>query len=216
MAKTALLHIGTPKTGTTSIQECLAEAQVSGRLSPVCYPLIDGERNHHRLMPLYFPHNEISLHWRRNYPVDDRRFRKMRQHYRQLLFAELNSAQSAIMSSEELSLRFTPRAVTQLRRDLESVGFEEFHIVLYVRDPADYYLSSTQQALKSSADNPQKIRDPASFKYRFLQAAEIWEEIFRLYCHECGWLHVWYGSSRVTGPQTSMIMARAFSGVWKP
>jgi len=38
----------------------------------------------------------------------------------------------------------------------------------------------------------------------------------RLYCRECGRSVVWYGSSRVTGPQASMIMARACSAVWKP
>ena len=37
-----------------------------------------------------------------------------------------------------------------------------------------------------------------------------------LYCHECGWPAVWYGSSSVTGPQARRMSARAASALWKP
>lgn len=38
----------------------------------------------------------------------------------------------------------------------------------------------------------------------------------RLSCHECGWVPMWYGRSRVTGPQVSMTIASAFSALWNP
>jgi hypothetical protein len=37
-----------------------------------------------------------------------------------------------------------------------------------------------------------------------------------LYCHECGWPPVWYGSSSVTGPQARRTRARAAWALWKP
>jgi hypothetical protein len=37
-----------------------------------------------------------------------------------------------------------------------------------------------------------------------------------LYCHECGWPHVWYGSWSVTGPQARRTSARAAWALWNP
>jgi len=57
------------------------------------------------------------------------------------------------------------------------LGFEEFHVVLYVRDPADYYLSRVQQLLKGPSATP-FIEDTESFKYDFRGMAETWEQVF--------------------------------------
>ena len=55
-SKPILLHIGTPKTGSTSIQESLARAEQDGSLDGVRYPLWRGDRHHLRLIPLYSRH----------------------------------------------------------------------------------------------------------------------------------------------------------------
>lgn len=45
----------------------------------------------------------------------------------------------------------------------------------------------------------------------------IWEVLKHLALLPYMWVTgVWYGSSRVTGPQASMMMASAASALWKP
>jgi hypothetical protein len=176
--KTALLHIGTPKTGTTSIQECLARAEAAGALQPYRYPLFSGDRNHNRLTMLYLPHRDLPQVWLAKYSRDDDRFRRAQLRYRRFLFGRLRSADGAILSAESLSNHFSGSAIAELRRDLESLGFSKFHVVLYIRDPADFYLSRTQQALKWSLYGTSAVDDPASFRYRFRQIAETWEQAF--------------------------------------
>lgn len=87
MTKTALLHIGTPKTGTTSIQHCLARAQADGCLGPVRYPSWGGVHDHNEcLLMLYRPFDELPLSVRKVYPKDDSRYRAARWMYRRRLF----------------------------------------------------------------------------------------------------------------------------------
>jgi len=174
--KTALLHIGTPKTGTTSIQRWLAHAQEDGCLAPVCYPLRGDDYNHERLQLLYRPYEDLGPNVRRIYSLSGRHYRRMRDRYRQFLFQELSVANAAVLSAESASA-FSPLLATRLREDLESLGFKEFHIVLYIRDPADFFLSNTQQHLIMTVKSP-FVMDPATFRYEFLRMAETWEHAF--------------------------------------
>ena len=176
--KTALLHIGTPKTGTTSIQKCLAEAERAGSLRPYCYPLYRDDLNHNRLTTLYLPHADLPQVWRAKHPRDDDGFQRARRRYRRFLFRRLRASDGAILSGESLSNYLTPPYAMQLRSDLESLGFKQFHVALYIRDAADFYLSSTQQVLKWSLYPTTVVADPVSFRYRFRRIAENWEQTF--------------------------------------
>lgn len=62
-----LVHIGTEKTGSTSIQAALSRAETSGSLRPVRYPIIDGAGNHSALANLYMPRERMTLHSRTRY-----------------------------------------------------------------------------------------------------------------------------------------------------
>ena len=174
--KTILLHIGTPKTGTSSIQQSLALTAANGGLGSVCYPVWRNDRNQQRLAMIYPPGAMWGTWVRQVFPGRPAEYRRTRERYRQFFFEELRFASSAVISAETLS-SLAPGAVGQLRRDLEAVGYREFNIVLYVRDPADFYLSQTQQDLRGYPVPP-FVKDPASFKYDFLQAADTWERFF--------------------------------------
>jgi hypothetical protein len=174
ISKTVVLHIGAPKTGTTSILRFLEESKLNGSLGSVCYPLWNGDRSQRRLGMIY-PPLEMFTPWMRQTSPG-----KQGQRYRQFLLDELGSSGGAVLSSELLS-NLSPSVVGQLRDDLESAGYREFHIVLYVRDPADFYLSVTQQDLKDYAvylSAPQLVQDPGLFRYDFLRSLEPWEQIF--------------------------------------
>lgn len=132
---------------------------------------------------------------RAEFPSAGRDFDRARRRYRRFFFERLRSASGAIVSAEILS-GLAESHVSKLRADLESAGYNDFHVILYVRDPADYYLSRTQQVLKSTTHDPSRllsrvrdgpepsiteqllIIDPASFVYDFRRAAETWERVF--------------------------------------
>jgi hypothetical protein len=177
MTKIALLHIGTAKTGSTSIQRWLANAQRGGSLGTVCYPLWRSNYNHQRLVTLYKPYEELPSPMRQSYGPCGRPYKHMRDTYREFLFRELRDASAAIISGESLCSVFSPPNAARLREDLESLGFQKFHVVLYVRDPADYFLSNMQQALKMTYELP-FVRDPSTFIYEFLRYTETWEKVF--------------------------------------
>jgi len=114
---------------------------------------------------------------REKYPHNQVQFRHMLHRYQRFVLRELKAAGSAIISAEPFCHLFTANMAMALRRDLEAVGFERFVILLYVRDPADYYLSITNQNLQMSEALP-LVKDPASFRYNFLEMADAWEEAF--------------------------------------
>ena len=167
--KTLLLHIGTAKTGTSSIQESLARAQDLGAIRPVRFPMPWRERDHFRLGTLYLPYERLP----RVSQKGRARVELSRRLYRRALFNELRPAHNAILSSEMMPILNTAEA-RKLRRDLEAAGFRKFIIVLYVRDPADFYVSRIQQDLKVSS----RLRDPMSFRYPFREVSETWEQVF--------------------------------------
>lgn len=175
--KTILLHIGTAKTGSTSIQKWLADAQERGYLKQVSYPLWGRSHNQQRLVSLYKNYEELPLPMRPSFGREGDHYERTRNHYQKFLFKELRAERNAVLSGESLCAVLSPQQIKQLRQDLETMGFREFHIVLYVRDPADFYLSSTQQAMKM-AFKPPFIRDLERFKYDFLNWAQAWEETF--------------------------------------
>lgn len=169
--KTALLHIGSAKTGSTSIQGLLAQAEADGSLMPYRYPLRRGDRGQEKLGWLYLPEEHLLEYLRPGYRASER------ERYRRFLFGELGSSAGAVLSWEALCSVLSVSSASRLRTDLESVGFGSFHVLLYVRDPADQYLSWTQQQLKNSYGS-RLVPDPASFRYPIRRMAETWEEAF--------------------------------------
>jgi len=168
-----ILHIGTHKTGSTSIQRALALAEVSGDLRPVRYPVVDGDDRHHRLAWSYLPYQRWRPNERAGYPADNTRRAAMFDKYRRAVFGQLRTTKRAVLSSEGF-VWLSADEIRLLRKDLEDAGFDEFRVVVYVRDPADYYLSATQEDIKRSC----QVENPMAFKYRVRHTIDAWEEIF--------------------------------------
>lgn len=171
VSKSILLHIGTGKTGTTSIQHALGSA--GEHLEPVRYPLplFNGDRSHNRLITLYVPRERLPAVWQNVDPTSQ-------VPYRRFLFDQLAEADEAILSAEVLSTYFTVSEVKRLRDDLEHIGFHDFHILMYVRDPAGYFMSSMQQLLKRSGVATPAECDPIAFRYPIRSMCETWEQVF--------------------------------------
>ena len=173
MAGTALVHIGTRKTGTSSLQAALAQAQACDGLGGVLYPMTDVDRHHAQLVNVYLPYDRLPRSARATLMAGKEHFDALRRSYAETLNEQLRTTHSAVISSEHLSL-LSSDEVQRFRNDLDVAGFRDFRVILYVRDPADYYLSQTQQILKASS----RIPDPASFRYAFREIITSWETVF--------------------------------------
>ncbi|MGD0864594.1 MAG: hypothetical protein ABSA49_03450 [Rhizomicrobium sp.] len=111
-----ILHIGTAKTGTTSLQEFLAANRDSLRRKGILYPLSAGDGKSHALLSLIPP--QVNLTSSHVYTLQAARTIKdlklFREELKDALTKELNgrsngTIQKAIMSSEYCSSRYSTR-----------------------------------------------------------------------------------------------------------
>ena len=167
------------KTGNTSLHHGLAHAKAKGLLGMIAYPQWQGEFHQARMAVLYGAEklSKTLPSLRERYPTDEGRFRQMLRAYRKSVFTQLQRSSGAIISAETFAHLFSGEMALALRRDLEAAGFRRFKVVLYVRDPADYYLSITNQNMRMTTMTP-LVEDPATFRYPFLDMSDAWEAAF--------------------------------------
>ena len=172
-----LVHIGTSKTGTTAIQSSFMEAQRRGALS-VCYPDFSWARRH----PRRNPHAFLGYVYRRRHPprvfaykADDSRLylEAQRQDFAKEFARALRENDRVVLSAESLS-GMQPEEIRAFRDELRSHAFDRILVAVYVRNPAQIYLSSAQQKLKASSI----LRDPRKYRYRFREIIEKWSSAF--------------------------------------
>lgn len=163
MGKKALIHIGTGKTGTTSIQDSLASQK--RKLAGVGYPNVVGNA-HHFLEVVYQEYSRLSRGHRSDY-LDEASRLKDAKVLRTKFLKRARQNKRIILSSEFLS-RFKEEQVLALKSDLDDSGYTDYSVVIYVRDPVSYYRSLLQQKLKAS-HHPS---NPREFRYGFRQAIE--------------------------------------------
>ncbi|MFM8931111.1 MAG: hypothetical protein ACKOS8_04440 [Gemmataceae bacterium] len=146
-----LLHIGTDKTGTTSIQEFLhLNRQRLGRRG-ILFTRSCGEINNHFLAVAAYDlgHRDdltANLSLRTNHDLEV---------YQQLLQARLHrelreaGTPRVVFSSEHLQSRLkeVPQ-ITRLRRFLSDAGIRKTKVIVYLRDPADLAFSLHSTSVK--------------------------------------------------------------------
>lgn len=170
--KEILIHIGTHKTGTSSIQKSLTKAFRLGHLGEICYPLLMGKYHHRQIATLYYEEYQDLPRWFKSQYSSDG-FNDMKQTCRYELFEKLKNSDKIILSSEYLE-DFSPNQIQEFHADLSCLGDVDFRIVIYIREPAPYYLSYVQQELKASS----KFSVPQNFHYSFLKTIQLWSDVF--------------------------------------
>lgn len=163
------LHIGSYKTGTTSIQNALAINRKILAKQGFMYPGRDV--NHHKFI--------FSCH-----PSGDdipRQFRGLNQmKLKQIISAFFKGLEkdfscnydNYIISTEYLFI-YEKTLVAQTINYLKRF-FSDIEVVVFVRNPADYYVSSQQQKIKARS----YIDSPTSFRYDFKKVIETWKSFF--------------------------------------
>lgn len=167
-----LLHIGTGKTGTTSIQRTLSSASRAGVMREVAYPRLRGH-NHNFLAALYQPTDQLPRRITARYESDPRSLERDVREFRERLALTLSENESVILSAEYLYV-FDDASVRRFRDDLDDFGVDGVRVVAYVRDPASYYLSFVQQTIKASST----FEAPETFRYEFIDVLDRWSAQF--------------------------------------
>jgi len=144
-----VLHIGSPKTGTTTLQRCLLASKKTLRALGVLYPRPPGGEKTHAVLLRGLFHPEHMPRIERHRPADPR----ARERFLNELGAEIAASRpAALVLSYEGFFRLLPAAaLPTIRHQLESFGTKEITIAAYLRRPSEYYLSALQQSLKASA-----------------------------------------------------------------
>jgi len=152
MARRALLHIGTFKTGSTTIQSFLHENADALLRQGFYYPHSLGRPNQHGLA-LYAISDWRETGLTRHHGIADRADRAEKQkEIKAALDRELESlsgeASIVIFSNEHLAGLYSNEEITRLK-DLLSAHFDEISIIVYLR----------RQDKRIISDYTQKVRD---------------------------------------------------------
>jgi hypothetical protein len=142
-----VLHVGSGKTGTSSIQGFLHRNRAQLAELGTLYPQSPGHPRHSRLGLFLKSGSEMmdSPEWRRQKQSDPAQFRKT---FRRQLFAELERAGlPRVLFSDEILFGSPASSLRRLRRFCDRFG-KSLRIVVYLRRQDDHLVSRYQQGVK--------------------------------------------------------------------
>lgn len=146
----AFLHIGTEKTGTTTIQSFLAKNRSCLLRDGFLYPKSPGETNHIKLVAFSLNLNDLEDVKKHLHGLDylsilnPEKIDDFRKTFQQDLEKETSSAeaQTVILSSEHCSSRLIRIEEINILKSLLKNFFEEIKIIIYLRRQDQLLLSS--------------------------------------------------------------------------
>ncbi|MCG6883756.1 MAG: hypothetical protein LJE62_08395 [Silicimonas sp.] len=155
--RTAYVHIGVPKTGSTAIQAAFSAAR--DRLRSEGYHYLAGDRNHGERLALAFWDRPDALHLAGLRWKDGSAAEQYIEATRAELASEIeeNSTRHLILCGEDLS-GFRPSEVARLH-DFLGARFDRVRVVAFLRDPLDWATSASQQATQWSGDTLDMLFD---------------------------------------------------------
>jgi hypothetical protein len=142
-----VVHIGTGKAGSSSIQNFLRENRDQLFELGLLYPQSPGQSRHARLSLFVKPDEELesSPEWRRQKQSDPARFRKT---FRRQLLSEIElSGASRVLLSDEVLFGASVPALRRLGRFTGRVA-DRLRVVAYLRRQDDHMVSRYQQGVK--------------------------------------------------------------------
>lgn len=161
------LHIGSPKTGSTSIQEVFAKNRSGLREQGYIYP---GKGVDHHF--LYFASNAPRERWPRHFKgMDANKLKAFLKNY----FAELERGfkqeNNVVLSTEYIffeNKEMVEGIINYLRK-----FFDQISVLCFLREPVDYYRSYQQQLIKGQS----YLQSPVSFDYNFKGVIQTWGDL---------------------------------------
>lgn len=166
-----VLHVGSNKTGSTAIQDTCDLYRKSLSEAGVLYPKIGKNTHHSELLFAILDDEE----YRGNFNRSSAEGRAEGVRKSELFWQELNEQVSihtpeTLLISSEFIFGARPQSIDRLISRLTLIS-NKIEAVVYLRDPADHYLSSAQQILKygSSVKNP---RETQNYSQKLMKISE--------------------------------------------
>lgn len=180
------LHIGTPKTGTTSCQHWFAQNRSVLRDQGIIYSRALGEYSHRALAVCVQNPNKANrsfAHFGIKTPQDHTDFRQQLAEKLSREIAQYNQARHWVISSEHLFSNITKQEMIQQVRDFLSPHFAEITVFLHLRPQVDLLVSgASQRARMGRAVTPQTLTRPAvseqSDYFNYNNITKKWGSVF--------------------------------------
>ncbi|ENX5857775.1 hypothetical protein ACFRA6_001262 [Campylobacter jejuni] len=174
---TCYLHIGTMKTGTSSIQDFLYKNQNLLKIQKTLYP--NSIKNSWHLHD-HNPFADVIKCF-----LEQANFSDLNS-YLELLKCEINNSHfnKIIISTENIQFLLNKRKyIQELQIILKNLGFTKIYIIIYLRNPNSLFVSMCSQALKGNiSDNFLSHPDKNNlFKTicNYKQTLENWTNVFQ-------------------------------------
>ncbi|MYL24792.1 hypothetical protein GLV89_13495 [Halomonas alkaliantarctica] len=163
--KKLYLHIGSNKTGTTSIQDTFHLNRPALEAQGVIYP--GKERRHHTF---YFAAQQDKAHWPRQFQHANAAELEQRiaDFFDALTYDFQRHASVYLLSTEYLFISDKPA----IERTLQWLHrfFDDIEIVAFVRQPSTHYASAQQQVIKAR----HYLQSPENYYYPFKSVIDAW------------------------------------------
>ena len=171
MNKTAVIHIGSGKTGSTTIQKTLFSNKKNND-NIIFYPTLLEHKTNQIFRFAFCNLEKTPSNIRIKYKDNNKGYLSYQNEILSDFRNKIKNRDNILISSEFLFLSDTEE-VKRIHQELTNCGFNKIIIIAYLRDPADYYLSVSQQALKTRSAIPH----PCEFSYDILTSINNWLSI---------------------------------------
>ena len=162
-----IIHIGTPKTGTTSIQKGLAMMRENLENASCNYP-DENDDCHNILEALVCDYDRLHRVYKSQYKNTPAQAYTDAFNLKERIVKASGKYEYTIISGEYL-LSLKKNEIENL---IDEFGFKlkDITVVCYVRKPSDFWLSSIQQTIKASTT----FDNPLIQKYPFMKGLQTW------------------------------------------
>lgn len=176
------LHIGMPKTGTTTLQSFLSQNRKLLLEQGYLYPRSPGDRNHLKL-PAFAMDQERIDNFRRGLQLTRPKvMADFRGKFSQKFAQELSRTQAAqvVLSSEHFSAQLVHETEINRLREFLCRFCDQIQIIIYLRRQDDTLLSSYSTEVKAGRTEKLSLPDEEE-RYRYYdywQILQRWESVF--------------------------------------
>lgn len=151
------IHIGMPKTGTTSIQQYLHDNRILLRRSGYVVPLCPGRTNHRNLTVYALPDDSAVTIRRAKGLTSIEAVARFRKSFVTKLAAEARgwkADQSIVLTGEHMIFLTQEEEFTRLKELLAVMGDRPVQVIIYLRRQDEFYVSLYAQFIKNGGSAP--------------------------------------------------------------